>query len=50
MGVMKHRSLVVDVVVINQRLLVVVVVSSCQKEDIVGVGGCELVWVYFWCG
>ena len=50
MGVMKHRSLVEDVVVVNQRLLVVVVVSSCQKEDIVGVDGCESVWVYFWCG
>ena len=21
-----------------------------RKEDIVGVGGCESVWVYFWCG
>ena len=20
-----------------------------RKEDIVGVGGCESVWVYFWC-
>ena len=29
---MKHRSLVVDVVVINQRLLVVVVVSGCERK------------------
>ena len=32
MGVMKHRSLVVDVVVINQRLLVVLVVSGCERK------------------
>ena len=32
MGVMKHRSLVVDVVVINQRLLVVRVVSGCERK------------------
>ena len=29
---MKHRSLGVDVVVINQRLLVVVVVSGCERK------------------
>ena len=32
MGVVKHRSLVVDVVVVNQRLLVVVVVSGCERK------------------
>ena len=32
MGVMKHRSLVEDVVVVNQRLLVVVVVSGCERK------------------
>ena len=31
-GVVKHRSLVVDVVVVNQRLLVVVVASSCERK------------------
>ena len=29
---MKHRSLVVDVVIINQRLLVVLVVSGCERK------------------
>ena len=32
MGVMKHRSLVEDVVVVKQRLLVVVVVSGCERK------------------
>ena len=32
MGVVKHRSLVVDVVVVNQRLLVVVVVCGCERK------------------
>ena len=32
MGVVKHRSLVMDVVVVNQRLLVVVVVSGCERK------------------
>ena len=32
MGVVKHRLLVMDVVVVNQRLLVVVVVSGCERK------------------
>ena len=31
-GIVKHRSSVVDVVAINQRLLVVVVVSGCERK------------------
>ena len=31
-GIVKHRSTVVDVVVINQRLLVVLVVSGCERK------------------
>ena len=31
-GIVKHRSSVVDVVIINQRLLVVVVVSGCERK------------------
>ena len=43
-GVVKHRSVVVDVVATNQRLLVVMVVTGYQREEeIVGVGGCESV-------
>ena len=32
MGVVKHRSLVMDVVVVNQRLLIMVVVSGCERK------------------
>ena len=32
MGVVKHRLLVMDVEVVNQRLLVVVVVSGCERK------------------
>ena len=43
-GVVKHRSVVVDVVATNQRLLVVMVVTGYQREEeTVGVGGCESV-------